>query len=189
MRITAHSLVPSNPMQYMHLGYTSAILYTPRFDPFFLPALCVVVLWSSVVAVRGFRKSRLVAGSYILLAVTALGLAAIAQSSYAHRTDFERQEWTRGNIRRLTGKLEEFPSQGYSLPATLRDFKKFWSGDIVDGWRQPLRMTQVETSKGTLVTITSRGRDGRFGTSDDISSSQTIQIPPNAKPPGPYSPP
>ncbi len=189
MRITAHSLVPSSPMQYVHLGYTSAILLAPRFDPFFLPALCVVVLWSAVVAIRGFRKSRMVASSYILLAVTAFGLAAIAQSSYAHRTDKERQEWTQGNVRRLSGKLESFPSQGQSLPTTLKDFKKFRSGDMVDGWRRPLRMTQVETSKGTLVTVTSKGRDGRFDTTDDISSSRTIQVPPNAKPPGPYVPP
>ncbi len=63
MRITAHSLVPSSPMQYTHLGYLSA-----QSVPVDAPVASMVLLWV-VLAALTIRKSLIWGLAFLLLAL------------------------------------------------------------------------------------------------------------------------
>ncbi|MDB6175348.1 MAG: hypothetical protein JWL59_4659 [Chthoniobacteraceae bacterium] len=58
-------------------------------------------------------------------------------------------------------------------------FSRNGSGQLIDSYKRPLFIQQIGSGRALRVTITSTGRDGKLGTSDDFSRELTFERQPN----------
>ncbi len=174
MRITAHSLVPSGPQQYMHLGYLAASPSTTEI------ARDAGVMWLLTVACVGlavfaFRKSLLSRIFLISVAVIALCMGLVFQRRDDNKWNDHKPAWTRSNalvilmwVDYRVAKEEKVPDSTLALDEDRVGF------GTLDPWGNAYRITKGKLKGEMAYTATSAGPDGMFGTRDDIAETQTL---------------
>jgi hypothetical protein len=78
-----------------------------------------------------------------------------------------REELTRTNMITLKNAIEYFIANEGRTPTDLKELsmRRLLAGDTSDAWGRPLKYERISDSNFRLV---SAGKDGKFGTSDDI---------------------
>ncbi len=182
MKLVAYSLVPSSPMQYMHLGYTAAATKVEYFvDPIWSAAAFVVTLL--LIAALTMRRS--VKWGVIILCVAVVTACWAGANRYSQTRKWESwsREWTQNTTAQILTDIQMRRDDGKGIPGTMAEYKKECGGwPAVDAWQHPWRVTQHKRVDGVSVTVTSAGPDGRFDTADDISNTRTIPLPADRKP-------
>ncbi len=174
MRITAYSLVPSSPMQYVHLGYLAAGWGKDTSSPAPFLALMVGCLALALL----MKRWVVVSGIFLLLACVSLTGLVLQQK---HRADFRahyRENGTRYNAELVLAELSRRAAAGDRKPVD--DLaKQVPQLDIrlIDGWTLPWRLRHRATSDSIVYTLTSRGPDFKFDTADDMVFSRTVYWP------------
>lgn len=174
MKLLAHSLVPTSPTPYMHLGYLSATstgdpeASIKAFGPLVIAIIGVYLLlnyrrrsamvWlGSVMAVGGFAASISI---YLILSNGPLRYLSPYQA-------------TLGRERVILEGIKQSQLNDKAIPTTLTAFQKEWAlpdSNFEDGWFHRIRYSQEVKEKQKCYVITSAGPDGRFGTPDDLCS-------------------
>jgi len=172
MKILAHSVVPTNPLPYLHLGYISASAEQRTHSDDFLRTIwayelcCFVVL---IVAVQFFLKStrqRIRVGLVLALAAVIVGsIPLILPDRYAHPV-----EATYDHMESMISPIVYSMNQSKKLPVTTGALKCGQQYKARDGWGQYFRIEQQTVGSLTGYILVSAGPDGQFGTVDDISN-------------------
>jgi len=67
MKLVAHSLIPANPLPYLHPGYTFAMTATPTTDGYLAAGFFTMSLAGALLAARWYRRPALAWLSIVLL--------------------------------------------------------------------------------------------------------------------------
>jgi hypothetical protein len=174
MNIIAHSIVPANPIPYMHLGYTSATPYNTAVSTF-----SFVFIWCAI-AYYAWKKS-IAWGIFCLL----MALISCCFSIYAYK---ESEKAVSVNMVKKKTKIssmitksqaeflynevitplykngKEIPnsSDKLALPPDYKNLK------LNDGWGNPFKISKKKDKGLTHFYLTSSGPDETFETNDDI---------------------
>ncbi len=167
MRITAHSLVPSNPQLYMHLGYTSAAPQINAIGPVFL-----AFIFLSIAALT-FKKSQIAAFVSVLLMAGTCFYGGIRYHQGV-QTVVEGQTRRMGSI--LPSIVEEATS-GKNRMNVISQNGIPLEIHYRDNWGHPYRLAgRVYDDGRTIYTLISSGPDGIAHTEDDIAVTQTVVV-------------
>ncbi len=169
MKLTAYSLVPSSPLQYMHLGYTAAGWQNTGAPVFFVFAL------GCAVAAAMARKSVRSLAVFLVLTLVFLGGAlwdyhrgeVRATRSRIMITEHQAKNCLEGTAQHADGRVLSTAELGKleHSPTRLKDY-----------WRHPFNFTQRKTATSTYYTLTSAGPDCKFDTGDDITVTKTVSV-------------
>jgi len=118
----------------------------------------------------------------ILIATLIFGFSMWLFNTFGSISSKIREAHTQFTISQMVSHLSELdvtaiPRSEVDLISTLKESRIDWnscrieSDRILDGWRQPMNVT-FDESKGRWVFLSS-GRDGKFGTADDIDESHS----------------
>ena len=189
MKIIGQSTV-ADGMPFIHLGYTAA---THLDQP---PALLNTGLALLIVGVAvGFahslrrnksgsttsssvrRKNSILVGTGVALAVVSGFGAMVLSFVYGKTVHTYPESFTRYNAFRILEQIDRSTRDGKPVPVDLAAAKARVAGmddfnlAIKDGWFREMRLI-VETRGGKEgIFVVSAGRDGEFGTSDDLRYS------------------
>ncbi|MHB9132581.1 MAG: hypothetical protein ACYDBB_16045 [Armatimonadota bacterium] len=174
MKIVAQSLVPTNPLPYLHMGYLSATTADQHHAmkgmmPFFAMVALLIIAYLRI------RKAPIWC---IVVTIICLGgvLAAMTTpwdsqpGSYLHP-----YKVTNMRLAALSLMAMESLLKGESISTDTNELPKTWKFEHKqneDGWFHAFRIAKGK-KVGELYIISSAGPDGRFGTLDDITRPVT----------------
>lgn len=175
MQILGQSLIPPNPVPYLHLGYGAAVFETTRDIParteivlggLGLFIVCLLLL----IPLRRWRKAVLLVGL--------LGIAMTATAIFLRlpRATNDPLRVTLVNMHALYIVLIEHIVKEGTIPAGIRNLPTTYRGEdgYADAWRHPLRLITRHRNGQREYTIGSDGQDGRPGTADDLTDQYWI---------------
>ena len=182
--ITQSTKVASQP--YFHLAYLAASHTNPQGSFFTIGMLFVVTACAILIkpliskTKRGFTSIKLslrkkpkniTAGLCLLL----LGAGLIVLSYKSGREVYHHpQSMTRLKARSLYHTTQEHLDEGQPIPENIEDMRKQWKlnkGNVQDGWFNTYKITKIKNNGEPIYHIISAGKDGSFGTQDDIDFS------------------
>ncbi|MHB9132580.1 MAG: hypothetical protein ACYDBB_16040 [Armatimonadota bacterium] len=172
MKIVAQSLVPSNPLPYLHLGYLSAMTTElPSAWP-----ISTAIIWATILSLGVLiilRKYRSLSGGLLMIGITLAGIAAVffTQAIKGPLRYVNPTSATRGHILRVTSAIKERLARNETIPSDIHAFNLL-PKDCEDGWYQPLIINKGKKTE-ELYIVSSAGPDGRHSTVDDISRAVT----------------
>lgn len=155
MKLTAHSLVPSSPMQYMHLGYISAAPQKNASGPLFWAVLFFAI------ALLTFKKSQLLA--LVLVIATAVTCYWAGMRYQQGVTMLVIGETRHMQILVDTAATDGPASAHLASKAGVTGSRMRW-----DNWGTPFRFEEQKQGTRLQYYLMSAGPDRRFGTYDDI---------------------
>ncbi|MHB9109239.1 MAG: hypothetical protein ACYDCO_19470 [Armatimonadota bacterium] len=170
MQILAHSVVPSNPVPYLHLGYLSAGANRETSQPpgygFITGGAMVVALLGIILFRKGISPVAKRYGRWIMLTgLIVLGLAQIPwPSRYAYP-----ENTSQDHAYKIYHRIRQRRLPGDPIPSDLRAFAKKYGDYSTDGWNREMRIVLLPLKGKDAYAIVSAGRDGKFGTDDDIA--------------------
>lgn len=180
MKILAHSVVPVNPVPYLHLGYISAIPYEKTSSS--LPGLQVMLAAGWVFIFAGilllsrhqFRDTLTWRRAWPILPLFGIGMALLIVPPMIHLPQhyIRPRAATMQNIKDMTTTLGQVLKAGDPPPEDAAELVKTYpatSMKLNDGWQHPLRIIARENHGEKGYGITSAGPDGVFVTEDDIT--------------------
>jgi hypothetical protein len=191
MKLLAQSLVPVNPVPYVHLGYTSAIVNQRQVTS---PAGAIVALQCGLfLALLGLvlmaqfgnmtvPRRRLAITSVLIGAVLAVGgLLSFKNQGYTYpiAATIDHGLYI---VRRLenqqksdeTAVVPQMSSQLARQP--MPDGDSWTEYKLRDAWGQEFRLQRVKHPEYSLIAV-SAGPDGQFGSADDIQITQLTPYP------------
>ncbi|MHB9109240.1 MAG: hypothetical protein ACYDCO_19475 [Armatimonadota bacterium] len=167
MKLLAHSVVPPNPVPYLHLGYIAAIPFA-NTAPFWIVA--VICLYLAGVAGKkrpAIRNTFLV---FMCLSVAAVPFAWNKGMKEYHRSlDKARTASSRSSAQQVVIALDMAAEDGIGIPADLTKLGKLYGCETMDGWNRPFRLVKQGSGKQIRYEIHSDGPDKTPNTKDDLS--------------------
>jgi len=163
MKLVAHSLVPPNPVPYLHLGYLSAAPMTNAM-PFL--GFTVVMLF---IAVTNGKRNPLV--RYISLALMCIGIAGVfwGCKQGAKVLEQAKVKSTGATVHVVKAELDMLDRELGTLPPDLSVLGKQYGFDATDAWSRPFRLVREGNGKQLRYEIRSDGPDKTPGTKDDLT--------------------
>jgi len=159
MKILAHSVVPINPVPYMHLGYVSAVPFSSVGQSLTGTLILAVISLYLLLSIK--RKVTKIIGACLLAG--ALYLSFISIRYYQINTP-----------RYFTGVYGRIAINHISADP---DIHKMMSKDYnrykFDGWHREFKVMVRKTKQGEYRCLTSAGPDGIFDTADDMHIRQS----------------
>jgi len=169
MQILAHSVVPPNPVPYLHLGYISAGANARTTQaPGYLFIASGIVL-SALLGVILIRKgispaTRRVGLALLLVSILVFTLSQIPwPSRYAHP-----EEASQDHAWKVYKRIAVTRKPGDPIPSDLQALSKIFPY-TKDGWNREMHIATYQAKGKEAYAIISAGQDGQFGTGDDIA--------------------
>ena len=185
MKIISQSTVLQKA-PYFHLAYLAASSRTPA-DSYLGGGLFIIFLGcilslkltdrkgekekhriKSAIVLRKDNPTWLIMG--LLFVISGLALIALSYK-YGKRTYSHPEHMTQARIYKLNSLIEMHKELGESIPENMNSMSKQWqltNSDVRDAWSNLMQL-RTETENGiTQYIITSAGKDGTFGTEDDV---------------------
>jgi len=177
MKILAHSVVPTNPLPYLHLGYVSAGFSerpTTRYAGYLQViqgSLLLAVIGLALLAAWGKRSRARVGvaiGFFTAAVVVFITAFVIRQPPYYPnpvQVTNERlfglivelwDEYRYGTV--ISERLTDYPLSGEAK-----------ANGLTDGWFHPMTIERRMGKKHEMLCLVSAGPDGRLDTADDLS--------------------
>jgi len=166
MKLIAHSLVPTDPLPYMHLGYVSGVVQNSVAG-----GLSWIVL-SCLLAVC-IRKLVGKTTTVVTAAIIVVLLAGVLLFGYTLQQAFAEKKFvtTRYYVfEPIHQHIAAHLSQGKAMPADIQAMQKAWGlrdADFRDGWTHLIRVCDVKFHGNPAWLLQSAGPDGIFDTKDD----------------------
>ncbi|MHB9132584.1 MAG: hypothetical protein ACYDBB_16060 [Armatimonadota bacterium] len=180
MKIVAQSVVPTNPLPYLHLGYSAAAATNTRISGIsgtvFIAAISVYLIayhWKTSILAR-----------IVSIVLIGLGVMLLTNSEIIARREEVVVKTRFRVLRNLKNQLQEHVNNGEKIPDDLHSIQKAWQlpdSAIHDGWGHQLRYEKTTFPDSTEYLLQSAGEDEVFDTADDIKDSFLDAIPPEAK--------
>lgn len=182
--ITQSTRVASQP--YFHLAYLAASHKSHNaglitFGMLFMITGCVILIKplkrktkkGFTFITLSFRKKPkiIIAGLCLLL----LGAGMLPLSYRSGRTVYDHPEAiTEIDAEYLYKMIQEHLKEGQPIPESIEDMRKQWKlgARVKDGWSKAYKLQKIESDGGPVYHILSAGRDGVYGTQDDIGFPQ-----------------
>lgn len=182
--ITQSTRVASQP--YFHLAYLAASHKSPNaslftFGMLFMITGCVILIkplkrktkkgFTSITLSFRKRPKIIIAGLCLLL----LGAGILTLSYKSGRTVYDYpQTMTKFGAEHLHNIIQEHLKEGQPIPENIEDMRKQWElgAKVKDGWSKAYKLQKIESDGGPVYHILSAGRDGVYGTQDDIGFPQ-----------------
>jgi hypothetical protein len=175
MKTVAHSIVPSHPVPYMHLGYISAVNLQQTSDVpggGALIGLGLTMVVAGAVLVTNITKHlpALRKGGIALLVLGILCCAVSAfgpwpaRYKYPERATYDRA-WKMQDRLNAQAQIGEVTADNV---ADLIQHDSLLTAVRSDAWGRPMRVTITGSGKEAVAAVTSAGPDGIFATPDDI---------------------
>lgn len=173
MKIVAQSLVPVNPLPYMHLGYIAAAPINAAKTYWALTFFCTVM------ALYIWKRSRLAGIAFLVLAVASFGWSRV---QYQRGEVTLTYKMTKRNANYILGLITQFGMASKGKPVDINQVMSYIHlCSKFDGWKRPYRFKErvetITTHPTRHFTLTSSGPDGIFDTADDIVHEKSIELP------------
>jgi len=185
MKIITQSTIQQKA-PYFHLAYLAASSRTPERG-LLSGGLLVILLgcilsfklmhrksankksWiSSAIVLRKDNATWLVVGLIFIIA----GITSIVLSfKYGKKTYSHPKHMTHAQIYKLKTLIEMHLELGESIPENMTSMSQQWqlsNTDVRDAWSNLMRLRTETINGATQYIITSAGKDGTFGTEDDV---------------------
>ena len=179
MKILAHSVVPVNPVPYLHLGYISATTSTLEKPNAAFYSVGMLVVIGVIIAVWYRRASKRLSQFGLHLAffgvLALMGIGCLGPIRYIHP-----ERVTVGHASQSLKKIATYHQSGKPIPKSLPVLQRAaglpekW---LKDGWMRPFRYLTAEGDEGAAVVLASAGMDGRFNTRDDYIGAYGETVP------------
>ncbi len=170
MKIYAQSEVPAK-MPYLHLAYVAA---TTNSASNYIIGLMVIVT-TLLVACYRYERRRLGIGGVFLSAVFVLvGVAIFYTQRPSGFANPEMMSGYRAQVIRM--QIEHLKKEGKKVPSTASAILRGSNADedtARDAWGRDFRISKHTEGSETHYRIISAGKDGKFGSSDDITWPRT----------------
>ncbi len=183
MKLIAQSQIPTTPLPYLHLGYTAAIGLNTALDG----CLLTVAVWAiglTVAKAHGHR-SRLIVPAVVLVMLLSAGFGYY---TFIEGGEINARVKTRSIYMlkiKETVQIAWIKGDG-TYPHSIPELRRLLAqkGDYVnDGWHREMRFTATPRHGSIDFLVQSAGRDGTFGTADDIRLAWTCDpLPPKGTP-------
>ncbi|MFI5381053.1 MAG: hypothetical protein ACHRHE_17285 [Tepidisphaerales bacterium] len=186
MKIVGQSTV-ADGAPYIHLGYTAAIPEPKLFGSALAVLIAGVVVGfairfgknkSGFTTINFLRRKnpRLVRVGTIMAIVGGVGLAL--SFVYGNGTkDLRQKVETWSNAQSILEHIDKSARFGKPIPTDMAALMAAttgtdgFNGDTTDGWRRQMRLVKEIRDGKEGIFVVSAGRDGEFGTSDDLRYS------------------
>jgi len=183
MKVFAQSQVPS-VASYVHLGYLAAAAdHARKAGTSFILLGAVMTLGAVAAALHTWRRKardatgrrlRYYTGLFICAALFLLGIAALASGAVAWRSaaDVATKYQVSTLSYRLESALRQSNERPEPSPSSVREFLRPWrlldEEDLRDTWSRRIQFDRRTSDQGHQYVVRSAGRDGEYGTADDI---------------------
>jgi hypothetical protein len=173
MKLLTHSLIPTTPTPYLHLGYISAqAMNTANFGWLWFVA-CVIVGIHTLKNPRFSRRAAKVVASCCFL----LGIAILISAQMEAKVQ-SRAINSHTVLVILNSTASDHVASTGIIPSNIKDAQEAWelTPDLLkDGWGHKMRLTCLPaTAEEIVCVIYSAGRDGSYSTEDDIGATLTF---------------
>lgn len=166
MKLVAYSVVPPDPVPYLHLGYISALPFENTAPTLMMAAIFLFV------AVNAGKQRPLLRWIFTILTCLAIVTVPILWHQGVLARDRimmkARISSTRSSARQVMVELDMINKELGEVPSDLSTLGDQYGFTIKDAWDRPFRLVKEGSGKQIRCEIRSDGPDKTPGTKDDL---------------------